>query len=54
MSSNTKLFLLLAVLIVVFAGFALFSATAVHTQFIQFINGGVEIVGHCVSSTCTV
>jgi len=54
MSANSKLFLLLVVLVVVFAGLALFSAAAVHAQAFGLVDGGLEIAGHCVTSTCTV
>ena len=53
MSSNTKLFLMLVVLVFVFAGLALFSAAAVHAQAFALIDGASEIAGHCVVSGCS-
>lgn len=53
MSSNTKLFLLLVVLVVVFAGIALFSVAAVQTHVFALIDSGIQIAGHCAASSCT-
>lgn len=52
MSKNTKLFVLLAVLVVVIAALALFSVAG-YSQVVALLDSGAEIAGHLCTSTCS-
>lgn len=53
MSTKTKLFILLTVLVVVIAGVALFSATSFHVHALSLFDSASEMAGHVCVSTCS-